>query len=258
MNRRRLTLLSLVAGATLTLTACGGAATDPAASPGTSEPAAPATPTEDAGAPATPDTQPAPGAEDTAIDVRPEGQELVLTAGSSTTILWTLPDEGESVFRSAAVRPGSTADDLTVVVVTSAEGTYDLRWLAVVDGQPGELTLFPEAYRIAADAGTMADAPTLVWSPDGRSIAWLEPGEGGPTLRTVGWADGPGTGDTADDNASFVLDGVPADAHAVAWTDEGDTIDLRVETADGMAYTAVMERQADGALALLRVDTATR
>lgn len=59
---------------------------------------------------------------------------LVAAEGTATTLV-ELSAEGESTFVAASVRPGSRPDDLTVVSLTTAEGTYDLRLTRVVDGE---------------------------------------------------------------------------------------------------------------------------
>ena len=276
MRRTTITRLALAAAVALTLSACGGTesadvggdvpaepttpATDVPATDGpttdgptTSEPAAPVTeePTEDVRP-----TAPA----DPGFTVEPEGQELALVGGSNIEVLYTLPDEGESVFRAAALRPGATRDDMTVVVVTSAEGMYDLRWLEVTDGEVGELQVFPEQYNLPSDLmSRMELVPVPVWSPDGQSLGWVVPAEDSDaaTLRTVGWSDGPGTGDTADDNAGFALEIGSSEAQARDWTadDVGRSV-LRVETAAGEAFDVHLERQGDGALALIEVTPA--
>lgn len=265
------TMPLLLAGTALVLTACGGGTpngdTDTAAPPPAESPAG-NTGTNDAAAPVpVTDATPAAPAEDTASEdrpdhtgtypdgftVEPEGQELALVGDDHVEVLYTLPDEGESVFRAAAVRPGSTRDDMTVVVVTSAEGMYDLRWLEIRDGQVGELRSFPDAYRMRPDlAARQALVPTVVWSPDGNTIAWVEPGDDGAVLRTVGWHAGPGTGRTADDNASFGLEGAPAVLQARSWEvahSDGSQTVLTAESETGEGFRIQLERQADGAWA---------
>lgn len=238
MRRPTITRLA-VAAVALSLSACGGTGSADVAGDVTAEPTAPAS---------------------ADFTVEPEGQELVLVGGSSAEVLSTLPEEGGSVFRAAALRPGSTREDMTVVVVTSAEGTYDLRWLEVTGGEVGELEVFPERYNLPSDVmSRMELVPVPVWSPDGRSLGWVLPAEDGDaaTLRTVGWSDGPGTGEPADDNASFGLGIGSSEAQARGWTagDDGRSV-LRVETAAGDAFDVHLERQGDGALALLEVTPA--
>lgn len=257
----------------LTLAACGGSepadvAGDPGVTP-TASPDEPTTPdvapsSATTTAPTTPAEEPsgdptegAAPAEPADFTVEPEGQELALVGASSVEILYTLPDEGESVFRAAALRPGSTRDDMVVVVVTSAEGRYDLRWLEVTGGEAGELQVFPQEYNLPSDLMSRQElVPVPVWSPDGRSLGWVVPTEDddAASLRTIGWSDGPGTGDPADDNAAFELGIGTSQAQAREWVaGEGDRSVLRVETADGEAFDVRLERQGDGALALLEV-----
>ena len=192
-------------------------------------------------------------ADDAGFTVEPEGQELALVGNDTVEILYTLDPEGESFFASAAVRPGSTRDDMIVVAITHAEGMYDLRWLEVVGGQVGELHIFPEAYRMVSDVSAYdGSIPAVVWSPDGDTIAWFEPGDDGTVLRTVGWSQGPGTGDDADDNASWVVDGTSTVLRARSWEvahSDGSHTLLNAEDAGGTTYRLQLERQADGAWA---------
>lgn len=98
-----------------------------------------------------------------------------------------------------------------------------------------------------------------MWAPDGRHLAWVETTGSDWTLQTIGWADGPGTGRTSDDNAGFGLSLEPsAEVTAARWTgwssaDEpaGPTTGtLVIEVAAGPDVEVAIERQADGALAL--------
>ncbi|MBW3620902.1 MAG: hypothetical protein KY461_11700 [Actinobacteria bacterium] len=256
----------------LSFAACGGSGTpDVAGEPAVTPTASPDGPTP---GPAAPSPSPAPSpttpaaeptenaapAEPADFTVEPEGQELALVGPSGVEVLYTLPDEGESVFRAAALRPGSTRDDMVVVVVTSAEGMYDLRWLDVTDGEVGELEVFPQEYNLPSDSMSRQElVPVPVWSPDGRSVGWVVPAEDrdAATLRTVGWSDGPGTGDPADDNAAFDLEIGSSQAQALHWTaGEGSRSVLQVMAADGTVFDVHLERQGDGALALLEVTPA--
>lgn len=266
--------LSLLLAATVfVVAACGDAPeTEVTAAPGTdSAPTATARETEDAASPAADEATDTADSTDESADaprddaedrpehtgtypdgftVEPEGQELALVGNDHIEVLYTLDPEGGSVFRAAAVRPGSTRDDMTVVVVTSAEGMYDLRWLEVRDGEVGDLELFPSAHRMASNIASRQDlVPTVVWSPDGNSIAWIEPGEDAALLRTVGWSYGPGTGRTADDNAGFGIEGAPAVLQAHSWdvahSDGSQTI-LTADSADGGTFELRLERQTDG------------
>ncbi|MDX1657771.1 MAG: hypothetical protein R3343_03020 [Nitriliruptorales bacterium] len=266
----------LAATAVFTLSACGGA--DPApvedvadAAPATAAPVsddgdlplpvAPDTPDghdgdDDSAPPVADDDADRPdhtGSDDAGFTVEPEGQELALVGNDTVEVLYTLDPEGESFFAAAAVRPGSTRTDMTVVVITHAEGMYDLRWLEVRDGEVGDLELFPAAYRMRPDLPAYEGVvPTVAWSPDANSIAWFEPGDDGAVLRTVGWRDGPGTGDTADDNASWGIEGAPAVLQARTWDvahSDGSQTLLTAEDAAGGTYRLQLERQADGAWA---------
>ena len=288
MNRRgtALILSSLVAG--LVLSACGTQEGLDVAAPGATEPAptasaepttapSPTTPSSPAASdPATPDpaaSDPASSAPEAAdFTVRGHGQEVILDRGdgSPVEVLYTLNPEGEASFAGETVRPGSTPDDLTVVLLARAEGMYDLRWLSVTDGGTAEVSYFPDRYQLPPTLASDA-RPVPVFSPDGRSVAWVvaQP-DGSVSLQTIGWSDdGPGTqrqpadspddeANRADDNASFGLEGLPTDVYATGWTSTGDARSVVTLTrTDGSAtYRANLERQADGALALLEVTTA--
>lgn len=194
------------------------------------------------------------GALDEAVEAVPEGQELLLRdASGDVQVVHTLDPEGESFFVAAAARPGSTARDATIVTVTRAEGTYDLRWLEISEGEPGDLRLFEQPYRPATDMAPVDDVgPNVAWAPGGDFVAWIEWGaDGGTTLRTVGWDEGPGTGDEATDNAAFGVEPVPAGSRIESWTAAGDDrFEIEVLSPGAGAWTITVERQADGALAL--------
>lgn len=182
------------------------------------------------------------------------GRELrVRTPDGRIETIHTLDRRGESVFVSASIRPGSTVDDATIVTLTRAEGMYDLRWIEISGGVPGELRAFDEPYRPTGGMTPIDEAgPTVAWAPDGRSIGWIEwSADGETTLRTVGWRDGPGTGDAATDNAAFGVGPVPAGARIRAWTATGaSTSRIDVAGPDGGEWSITVERQGDGALAL--------
>lgn len=185
---------------------------------------------------------------------------LLGNGGAVGETIYTFPSEGHSTVVSMAVRPGSTTDDLTVVLLTQAEGSYDLRWLTW-DGTEATVQLFPDPYNLRNHA-MGGSVPAPVWSPDGRHVMWAEDGEEGePGLRSVGWSDGgPGTGDPADDNAEFGMPILPRGATVQlqdwVWT-EGTGTETRgyvtatsVDPADTAAWRIGIERQGDGALAL--------
>lgn len=69
---------------------------------------------------------------------------------------------------------------------------------------------------------------------------------------TVGWDGGPGTGRTADDNASWGVEGAPAILQASAWevahSDRSHTV-LTAESQHGESFRIQLERQGDGAWA---------
>lgn len=245
-------MLALALGGALVLSGCSGDDTTADPSPtSTAEPAGDSTPNPDTDA--SPTGQPTDGPNQR-VEAVPEGQELLLrTADGEVEVVATLDPEGESSFVSAATRPGSTARNATIVAMTRAEGMYDLRWLEIVDGEPGELTLFEEPYRPAGDLAPVDDVdPAVAWSPNGGFIAWTEwDGGGRTTLRTIGWDDGPGTGDDATDNAAFGIQPVPAGSRIQTWT-AVDKSSSRITLAgpEGDTWTVAVRQQPDGALAL--------
>ena len=183
------------------------------------------------------------------------GQELrVLDAGGATVRTVEFPFEGESFVAGLAVRPGSTVDDLTAAILTTAEGMWDLRHLRILDGE-ATVEVFPPAYR-PGDGGSAGEGLAVrgpVWSPDGDSLAWLEFGTGDPTLRTIGWSDGPGTGERATDNAAFTLDLPPGLVLDPAeWVAVGGSTEIRATTGepDDVWYAVPLLRQGDGALSV--------
>ncbi|WP_052666060.1 hypothetical protein [Nitriliruptor alkaliphilus] len=153
----------------------------------------------------------------------------------------------------AAVRPGSTPDDLTVVVARTSEGLTDLRWIEVAGGEVLETPMFQDAYAPlgATDPGVRLNG--LAWTPDGSKLLWMERHDDGPaTLRTIGWDGGPGTGDTATDNASFEAP-FAFDAGLVDVLDVGGgRLVARFASQDDNRgwYRWVLEVQGDGALAI--------
>jgi len=216
--------------------------------------------------PAGPAPVPVPAGEDPGVDdaapdtamllepvVAVEGADLLLLTPDGVTTLVTLPEEGGSRFLSVAVRPGSTLDDLTIVTATSAEGFEDLRWTRIVDGEVEvAFAAFEGQYAPAAASSDAAQLSGPIWSPDGRSVAWLDIEAGGATLRTIGWDDGPGTGNPADDNAATSI-GEPwlPDVDLQDWIALDDTRSrIRATHPDSMSgwFALDLERQADGAL----------
>lgn len=151
------------------------------------------------------------------------------------------------------VRPGATADDLTAVVTLfNGQQAWELGVVRRVDGAFGSYERFPETYQ------SSGPAPRPVFDPDGSSLAWVDsaPGEP-PSVRVVGWADGPGTGDPATDNASFTLDTGDAGAGAAASLVDWSWFEQAGRTARGTWWfagdgtaTHPVERQSDGSIAV--------
>lgn len=260
--------LTLVVAAALTYWAATALRDDgspviagPSAGPTASDPTVPA-PADDAptasaeptGGPGDDPTSPPSGA---TWMVTTDGADVVLRsdAGGDAVALYESPDGAETTVEYVAVRPGSTPEELTVVFTRSGEGMYDLWYASIRDRAEPEARPFPDAYQVSPDTDP-ASRPFPVWSPDGRHMAWTElPADGGAVnLRTVGWDDGPGTGDEATDNAAFGIRDLPTVGTTVeewVWNGEGTstTGSLVVTTDEVEAYRIDIERQADGGLA---------
>jgi hypothetical protein len=173
--------------------------------------------------------------------------------------LTSAPDGAE--VRAVAVRPGSTADDLEAAVWVSDDGGHALHRLRRVAGDVS-FEPFVAPYQGGDDAAP-GSRPRPVWSPDGSYLAWVElPADetaSGPRLRTIGWDDGPGTGDPATDDAAFTLDDLPlTPARAEVWfgstggqeCPSEDTLTLRLTSEQLEAWNVRVQVQPDGALSL--------
>ncbi len=183
------------------------------------------------------------------------GNELrVLDADGEEVAHLELPEEGGSTVREIAVRPGSTLEDLTAAVFTTAEGMEDLRVLRLVDGAASLEVVEDDRYRPGATGAGQPWVSGPVWAPDGTSLAWVEQDAGGSRLHTIGWDDdGPGTGEPATDNATFALETDPDDDLVlVDWVEASpDSYVLRAvtrERGEGWVHLP-LTRQADGAWA---------
>ncbi len=176
-----------------------------------------------------------------------EHEVTVFDTDGSEVVGFGLPDERLDRVTDVVVRPGATATELDAVVVVLRGEVYRLYHLEVTDGQDGVFTAFPDHLQ-PQDA--LEAVMTVTWTPDADSLVWTEPSGDGVVLRSVGWEDGPGTDRPADDNASFVLE-LPADVSIDGFEVIGDDR-WTVQLTDGMGtpHEVVMERQADGALAL--------
>jgi hypothetical protein len=211
--------------------------------------------------------EPEPGADGDAVTRAPFTEPLLTVAGSRLRLLrvdgseqtYELNLEGEAHVAGLAVRPGSTPDDLTVLVLTVADGIWDLWDVRILDEQltrdpvPGE---FLSGMNAAAGEGVGVRGP--VWAPDGSAFAWTGSGSRANQLHIVGWDEGPGTGRTADDNAAFELPRELEGAVLHGWRSVPSSPDgperfrmdfTQVDRPEG-AFSLVIERQGDGAWAI--------
>lgn len=180
--------------------------------------------------------------------------ELRVRTDAGETRHVSLVDSADGTrFVAAALRPGSTEESATIVAIVGTGDGYALHWLAMGGGEPERLRAFPPRFRGMIGLPTREGTePSITWTPDAGSIAlmgWTE--EGVASLQTVGWDDGPGTGEPATDNASFVLEPVPAGSRIAAWREIApSTWQAELEGIDGERWILLVERQADGAVAL--------
>ena len=185
------------------------------------------------------------------------GPELLLVEPDGTTrTLYTFPSEGHSTIAGVSVRPGSTPEDLTVALLTQAEGMYDVRWLRAVDGGSDGAQLFehPEA-----QLGTPIEdgnVPHPVWSPEGDLLAFVSTApDGSDELTVIGWDEDAPTDDPNRAIASFGVDAETLRAEQWVWTDDAEGVARQGElllsdpAGDGL-YALPLERQGDGAVAL--------
>lgn len=191
----------------------------------------------------------------------PSGQhQQTLARGDETVLCAGRGCRGRERITAVAVRPGSSSRESTAAYHLST-GCGDLSWGTFREGVVGG-----PGGGVPHTDGSCPGAP--VFSPDGAHAAWVatEPGRPGAfTLHTIGWRDGPGTGDPADDNASWELE-VPGlvSLRLTDWVWEGTAVAggsstrgaattgaLYLTGSDGTeqrAYVLQLERQDDGAL----------
>ncbi|MCC5949229.1 MAG: hypothetical protein JJT89_12315 [Nitriliruptoraceae bacterium] len=229
-----------------------GDADDDGAVEGETEDAAPTGDATDADDPA-PGTAPDDALATLVQQVGPRELRVVEPDGTTRHSV-TLGEEGGSTITAIAVRPGSTLDDLTAAVVTTAEGFWDLRTLRVV-GDDVTLEVFPERFRPTVESGAGGEVLAPLWAPDGRHLAWTERTGGEVALQTIGWEDGPGTDRTADDNARFTLEGgADVALQPLEWAGDDPSdwvLHFGVTGEPEVGYELRLERQGDGALALV-------
>ena len=206
----------------------------------------------------TPDTPtPAPSPEGTAPateasadeGVRIEGAEVVL-ADDGAVVARLGEDEGTIVH--AVLRPGDHDND-TVLVLTSVEDRYEIRYVVVGEDGPSDLYWLPWRLQVDAALVNLADVPPLpVWAPDGSAFAWLEWDDEGTRLRTVAWRDTPEGGNPSDDQAVYRVADVPVGAQLISWQMDGDTPVLLAEV-NGIAWRIELDL-ASGDIYALPID----
>ncbi|MGH3442867.1 MAG: hypothetical protein ACRDUY_12660 [Nitriliruptorales bacterium] len=223
-----------------------------------------------------PDDAPSPTVSPTPVAAYPAGAPewavatdgfdvFLLREGRRGALLVEGPAEGfrenaEARYVAVAVRPGSTPEDVTGVLLEEGEGMYTLRWFRWTSGLPVEDQEIPAPYHVQ-DTRTDGAVPNPVWSPDGDFLAWLEGGDGGPfVIRAIQWTDGPGSADEGNDDASWEVEvDLSFGARLQEWTwvaDDGETASGQLVITDplsgGDSGTSLvvypLERQADGAL----------
>lgn len=214
-------------------------------------------PIDDEAGPPDPDAAPSDDSDEAigsgVLDVTIDGRELTVINGDgevvfTETLAKDADDAFQNVFHTIAIRPGATATDLDAIVATTRGEVARLHHLRVRNGTEVALEEVPQHLQ---PQDVMESSIVLGWTPDADSVLWTEPTSDRPALRTFGWDDGPGTGRQADDNATFALD-LPMDVFVDGFTigDDGSWT-LRLTDGLGTTHELPMERQADGALALL-------
>ncbi|HVM12846.1 MAG TPA: hypothetical protein VM287_00755 [Egibacteraceae bacterium] len=141
-----------------------------------------------------------------------------------------------------AVRPGSTADDLAMVFVRADDACerVEIAWTRERQPDPAkDLESISLAGTLGGGQGYCATDP--VWSPDGRTVAWVEQDGDTFTLQTRAWTDEGPAGDSATESTRHELDTPDLTGlRATGWWGE--------ESADGgtEGVIALSGRRADG------------
>jgi hypothetical protein len=165
------------------------------------------------------------------------GTDLVVRGADGTVqTIAVYPPESEATLGRVAIRPGSTLDEGLVAVESFSEGENSVRFVALRDSA-------------ATPVGDVlvTDGPVtgLVWSDDGRQIAWTDT-TGLYAATVLGDGDVDGDGDQLSTDARPVLDWV--------WTDGLDEITrgylaVAVDGGTGVELLGI-ERGAPGVLGL--------
>lgn len=193
-------------------------------------------------APAVTQTEGGSGAQ--AVDIAPEaqasidGNEVVLLVDGEHVRHPVPSDEGEPVY--ATVRPGAHRDQ-TVLVVTRVEDAdgvrYELRYIVANADEVSDLYWFPWRLQISHQLAAIADvAPLPVWEPDGEALAWVEWGEAGTQVRTVGWIDDGISNNPSDEVGRYPVPDLPAGVQLERWETDDAGAAILVGAREGQRY----------------------